>query len=71
MSTPSTRIPSQRSKNDWSTIDPAIPIETPPRLRYDLPRMIATARPARAKRRSFSSTSGGIEASPASWTSWP
>ena len=48
-----------------------MPIEVPPMLRYDLPRTIATPRPALAKRRSFSSTSGGIEASDESWTSCP
>ena len=71
MSTLSTRIPRCRSKNAWSTIEPAMPIETAPIERYDLPRMIAIASPARANRRSFSRTSAGIEPSPASCTSCP
>ena len=45
MSTVSTRIPRYCSKNAWSTIEPAMPIETPPSDRYDLPRMVAAARP--------------------------
>src|ERR1017187_4936404 len=40
-------------------MEPAMPIETPPMPRYDLPRINATARPARAKRRIFSCTSAG------------
>ena len=71
MSTASTRMPRYFSKNGWSTMEPAMPIDTPPRERYDLPRRIAAAMPARAKRRILAWTSSGIVPSVASWTSRP
>ena len=52
-------------------MEPAMPIDVPPIDRYDLPRMVATARPALANSSSFSRTSAGIESSPASCTSRP
>jgi len=45
------------------TIEPAIPIETEPIDRYDLPFIYAADNPARTKRRIFSLTSSGIELS--------
>jgi hypothetical protein len=71
MSTTSVRMPREDWKKSWSTIDPAMPIETPPRERYDLPRISATASAARTKSSSLRSTSSGIEASVESWTSRP
>ena len=63
MSTVSTRIPRYRSKNGWSTIEPAMPIETPPSDRYDLPRRIAVGEAGAREAQDLRPwTSGGIVA---------
>ena len=54
MSTYSLRMPRYSWKKSALTIEPAIPIETDPMDRYDLPFMEATAIAALAKRNSFS-----------------
>ena len=48
-----------------------MPMETDPIERYEVPRMVATARPARMNFRIFSLTSLGMEVSLLSWTSLP
>ena len=48
-----------------------MPIDTLPIERYDLPRIVATACAARAKRNIFSATSAGMVLSSKSCTSRP
>src|SRR5450759_398167 len=71
ISTYSLRIPRYSWKKSSRTIDPAIPIETEPMERYDLPFINDTASPARTNLRTFSLTSSGIDWSPESCTSRP
>ncbi len=70
-STLSLRMPRYSWKKSGLTMEPAMPMHAEPIDRYDLPRIVATACAARAKRNIFSATSAGMESSSRSCTSCP